>query len=166
MQTWPLLTNAPKNSFCATCLRVDVVEHDRGVVAAELERHALEVRRGAAMTRLPVATEPVNEILRTAAWRVIHVAEVVAAATIETPGGSDVAQDLAELQRRQRRERRRLQHDRVPGEQRRRDLASRQRIGKFHGVIAPTTPSGRRRTSMRRFAVVLDHLDRHLQPAK
>ena len=35
--------------------------------------------------------------------------------------------------------------------------------GKFHGVIAPTTPNGRRRTSMRAASLSCDHLDGDLQ---
>jgi len=75
-------------------------------------------------------------------------AEVVAAAhDVDHAWGEDLLQQLADLQRRQRGVGRGLEHQRVARKQGRCDLPEARVSGKFHGVMAATTPSGRRASS-------------------
>ena len=105
------------------------------------------LRSGAAdrATFLPVSTEPVKLILRGHGVRGHPRAELVAAAhDVEHPGREDVAQQLAHLERGQRRVGRGLEHQRVAGQQRRGDLPEGEgqrevprRDGRHHAERAP-----------------------------
>ena len=85
---------------------VGVVEHDGGVVAAELERDALEVGRGRHGHLLPRLDRAGEADLARDGMRGHPGAELVAAAhDVDDAGREDVAQELADLERRQRGER-------------------------------------------------------------
>ena len=108
------------------------------------------LRSGAAdrATFLPVSTEPVKLILRGHRVRRHQGAELVTAAhDVDHAGREDVAQELAHLQRGQRRERRRLEHQVLPASNAGAIFQKASVSGKFHGVMAATTPSGRRASS-------------------
>src|ERR671925_196708 len=107
---------------------VDVVEQDRRVVAAELEGDTLEVgrRRGrdvlAGRDRAGEADLPWDRV------RAHPLAELVAAADdVQHAGRKERSKELGEPERRQRRERRRLEDDGVPGAERGRDLPEGER---------------------------------------
>ena len=105
------------------------------------------------VTSTPVSREPVNVITRHV--RVAH--ECVRPplspkpwTTWTTPSGSPAScEKVDETLRQERGVLRRLQHDRVPAHERRAGASTRgSPIGKFQGVIAPTTPTGIRRLIM------------------
>ena len=132
MQTWPLLTNDAKKIFLRDGFRVDVVEHDRGVVAAELERHALQRSRRAREHLLARRDGARERDLVDAGMRRHRGAELVAAGQdVDDAGGEDLVQELADFQRRERRVRRRFQDDRVARVERRHERPQRQ----VHGRI-------------------------------
>ena len=86
------------------------------------------VRRSAAaiITRLPVAAEPVNAILSTAAFASAAPVAPAPVTTWSRSGSANVLRrDLGELDRDQRRQLARLEHDRVAGGERVRDRAHR-----------------------------------------
>ena len=88
MHTWPLLTKAAKNSFGATTCG----STSSSTMAASLPPSSsvmrLSVAAALAMTRLPLATEPVNEILSMPGCSLIHCPQSSPpASTLTTPGG-------------------------------------------------------------------------------
>ena len=105
----------------------DVGEDDLRALAAELEGDRLDVRgrRSARSSDLPTSVEPVNATLSTPGWRASASPTTAPGpgTTLRTPSGqSGLARQLGQAQRRERRLRRRLQHDRVPGRQGRPEL--------------------------------------------
>ena len=81
----------------------------------------------ASSTFWPVAIEPVSESIATFGWLISALPVVCAAADddVEHALGKDLGDERRELQRRERRHLRRLQHHRVAGHQRRADLPHR-----------------------------------------
>ena len=121
-----VLEGAPED-LGRDCLRVDVRQQDGGIVAAELERDPLQIlRRGAGdlLARGDGAGE--GDLARHRVARHPRAELVAAGDNVDDTGRDDVAQDLAEQDRVERREGRRLDHHRVAGEQRRRDLPDRE----------------------------------------
>ena len=105
---------------------VDVVEQDGGVVAAELERHPLEVAARRHRHALPAGDRTGEADLARRRVRRHLCAELVAAADhVDDAGGQHLVQDLAEAERGERRERRRLHHHRVADAQRGGELGDR-----------------------------------------
>ncbi len=108
----------------------------------------LIVAAPSAITLRPVAVEPVNETMSTRG----SLANIAPDAVVA--GGDDVdnagrkvgvlGDEFAEHGRTPRRVGRRLQDDGVAGGQRGPSLARLIWCGKFHGVIAPTTPTASR----------------------
>ncbi len=85
-----------------------------------------------ASTFLPVATEPVNEILSMPACSVIARAELVAAREhVDDARRKDVFEDLADFEGRERRIRRGLQDDGIARVQRRHERSQ----GQIHGRV-------------------------------
>src|SRR5919109_242808 len=122
-----VVEGAPEEAVCERD-GVDVVEQDRRVVAAELEGDTLEVgrRRGrdvlAGRDRAGEADLPWDRV------RAHPLAELVAAADdVQHAGRKERSKELGEPERRQRRERRRLEDDGVPGAERGRDLPEGER---------------------------------------
>ena len=145
MQTWPLFWNAPSKIFGATFFG----STSSSTMAASLPPSSsvmrFSVSAALAITFFPVAVEPVKEILRMSGWAVRASPRSLASAiTLSTPGGSIVLDQRGELQRRQRRGRRRFQHHGVAGQQRRRHLERHQDQREVPGDDRPDTPSGRR----------------------
>ena len=81
----------------------------------------------ASSTFWPVAIEPVSDSMATSGWLISALPVVCAAADddVEDALRKDLGDERGELQRRQRRHLRRLQHHRVAGHQRRADLPHR-----------------------------------------
>ena len=89
MHTWPLLTKAEKNSFGATARG----STSSSTMAASLPPNSsvrrLRLPAQLAMTFLPVATDPVKEILSMPGCAVIHSPRSSPpASTFSTPGGN------------------------------------------------------------------------------
>ena len=112
--------------FCAMS-PVGVVEHDRGIVAAELERQALQ-RVGDAGHDFPAGGGRTGErhlgdarVLRQQRSEIVLIDQ-----RVDDAGGRSPRAELAEPQRGQRRRRGGLQHHRVAGEQCRRKLVGQQ----------------------------------------
>ena len=105
--------------------RFGVVEDDRGRLAAELERAALELLAAdARRCCVPAAVEPVNATLSMSGWRTRYSPTSRPAGTmLITPAGSPASMhDLGQQVRVERRLGRRLQHDGAPGGKRRAEL--------------------------------------------
>ena len=86
----------------------------------------LSVSAACSAIHLPVSTEPVSETMSTSSWSTSAAPGVVAAGDhVEHALGQELGGRLGELEGRQRRRRRRLEHDRVAGGQRRADLPDR-----------------------------------------
>ena len=95
-QIWPLLAKAPSKSFSAIGAGVDVVEDDRRVVAAELERDPLEVGRGRGGHLLAGRDRAGEADLAGRRVRRHPLAELVAAGDdVEHAGRQDLVEDLA-----------------------------------------------------------------------
>src|SRR5690606_26310967 len=144
-------------------LRVDVVENDRRVVPAELARYALQRRGRGGGDLLPGRDRPRERDLVDAFVLGHPSAELVAAGEhVDDARRKDLPRDLAELQRRERRIRRRLQHDRVARVERGYERPERE----IHrGVPRRDDPDDPERPILQLDAalVVVDqHLDRNL----
>ena len=132
MQTWPLLTNDAKKIFFATAFGSTSSMTIAGSLPPSSSVTRFSVAAALASTFLPVATEPVNEILSIPAMLRHPGAELVAAREhVDDAGREHVLHDLADLQRRERRVRRRLQDHRVARVERRHERAERQ----IHGRV-------------------------------
>ena len=64
-QSWPALPKTAPGEAVRGGAQIGVGEHDRRRLATQLERHALDVARGARPMSRPTAVEPVNAILPT-----------------------------------------------------------------------------------------------------
>lgn len=108
--------------------RVRVLEHDGGVVAAELQRHALEARRAAGLhDLLPGLARAGEADLADAGIGGYHGSEVIFAAdALEDSLGEEGEADLHHLEEGVRREGRRLEDQGVAGQQGRGNLATAQ----------------------------------------
>ena len=143
MHTWPELNMAAAKIFGATSFG----SASSSTIAASLPPSS-RVRRfrvpaALAITFLPVAVEPVNATLATSGWPVRAAPRSFwSTMTLTTPGGRILAQSSPNLSVVSGVVGAGLSHHRVAGEQGRRDLDRSRIIGKFHGVIAATTPSG------------------------
>ena len=65
MQVWPVAAKTPATTPLAAASQVGVREDDLRGLAAQLQRHPVDVRRGGLRHRAPVAVEPVNATLST-----------------------------------------------------------------------------------------------------
>src|SRR5262245_45507122 len=150
LHTWPQFVKAPRARFSATFAG----STSRSTIAGSLppSSRVTRFRSGAAAcaTFLPVATEPVKEILRTAGCAVIQPPSSFPPETmLITPAGTTS---------------RRISPSRsvesgvygegfstivFPASSAGAIFHTASITGKFQGVIAPTTPNGRRRTSTR-----------------
>ena len=128
-QSCPALPNTATGAAAAAALEVGVGEHDVGRLAAQLERHPLDRRRGARRRcRGPTSVEPVKAIFATSGCSTSRCPQ-----TLPGPGDdvqhalrqAGLERDPLQLERGQRRQLGRLQHDRVARRQRRRDLPRR-----------------------------------------
>src|SRR3984893_17191066 len=108
-------------------LWIDVVEHNGGVVAAELQREALQ-RAGRAFHDFPAGRSRARECdfgdVRMAGERLPKIVGVDN--DVDHPRGQNIGAQLTQSKRRQRGRRRRLGDNGVAGKQRRRDLRGQQ----------------------------------------
>ena len=89
MQTWPLFTNEAKNTFFAIAFGSTSSKMIAGSLPPSSSVTRFSVPAALASTFLPVATEPVNEILSMSACSVIHApSSSPPASTLTTPGGN------------------------------------------------------------------------------
>ena len=104
----------------------------------------------------PTSVEPVKVTMRTIGMRGQLLADLAGFAGDDVEHARGNAGALAKFGQRQRRQRRilrRLDDHRAAGGQRRRTLRVIIAFGKFHGVIAATTPIGCLMTTMRASAL-------------
>ena len=109
---------------------IEIGEHDRRILAAQLERELLELRRGGGGDRARrCAVLPVNEIALTSACSTSGwpTPGPVPCTMLSTPGGKPASIESSPSRAAvQRRDLRRLGDDRVAGRERRRDLPGEQ----------------------------------------
>ena len=121
--TCPLLANAPAKMAWDTAAGSASVEHDGRVVPTKFEGHPFEVGRGGQGHLLPGLHRAGKADLARNGMRGHPGAELVAPADdVQDTRGEHVAQELAHLQRGERRVGRGLQHERVAGQEGRSDL--------------------------------------------
>jgi hypothetical protein len=121
--TCPLFWKRPFEHAGRDLLRIDVVEHDTGIVAAEFERDALQ-RLGRARHHLFARRRRAREGNLADIGVMRHrVAEIVGVGDdVEHARRQNVGNQFGEFQRRERRRRRRLDDQRIARDQRRRQL--------------------------------------------
>ena len=147
-QIWPELSNAPVNSLSVIAATSTSSSTIAGSLPPSSSVTRLRSGAAAAATCLPVATEPVKQILRGVGCDVIHSpSSSPPVTTLSTPGGStslSISPIMSEL--------RGVNGDGfstivLPASNAGAIFHAASIIGKFHGVIAATTPIGRRMTS-------------------
>ena len=150
LHTWPQFWKAPQKSFSATASGLT----SSSTIAASLppSSSVMRLRSGAAeaATFLPVSTEPVKEILRGTGCDVIQApSESPPDTTFTTPGGSTSRITSPSISVVSGVNGEGLITSVFPASSAGAIFHTPSSSGKFHGVIAATTPSGRRRTSVR-----------------
>lgn len=151
LQNWALFWNAAQNSWGATFSGSTSGSTIAGSFPPSSRVSRLRVPAAERMTCLPVSVDPVNAIFRRCGCSLIHLpSSSPPLTTLNTPDGSRSVTTSASLS----------VHSGVNGD----GLTTMQfpltsagaifqtasRIGKFHGVIPPTTPSGVYRVTTRR----------------
>ena len=149
MQRWPDVPNADQTMPVDGEVEVGVVHDDDRVLAAELEVHVLERRPPPpSSTSTPVSREPVSVITRTSGWRTSRSPTVLAAAVDDVDDArrdARLGQQLDEaLRERAACRSAGLRTTVLPQTSAGTIFQDGIAIGKFHGVIAPTTPIGMR----------------------
>ncbi len=149
-QTWPPLVKAMATPVGTATSRSAPGRITLAPLPPSSRATRLTVPAATAPMRRPARVEPVKEIMSMPGWAEIAspTTSPVPYTTLRTPAGRPASSVISSrIAGGERRDLRRLPDDRVARDQRGGELGDDLLEGKFHGVMAPTTPIGSRTIS-------------------
>ena len=150
LHTCPEFSKAPQNRRSAICFGSTSGSTIAGSLPPSSSVMRFRSGAAAAATFLPVSTEPVKETLRTAGCVLTHAPSASPPdTTLSTPGGTTSRSTSPSASVESGVKGEGLITTVFPASSAGAIFHEARITGKFQGVMAPTTPSGRRRTSTR-----------------